>query len=148
MRHCVIQYHNLYFCLVAPKGHSTSGRRDLERKFPAEKREVYNGTPSDETGIEKQNFNKIEKIRRNADFQPYSQINNRNKRARKKLPRSFCFSVAPKCHSPTYLDISCRTAQLHSPYPCRRGRTDKSVSSRFSSSSQAPSHKQPRASSR
>ena len=40
---------------------------------------MYEGTPSDETGIEKQNSNKIEKIRISADFQPYSQMNSRKK---------------------------------------------------------------------
>ena len=62
-----------------PKWRSPLGQSDLERKFPAEEREVYEGTPSDETGIEKQNSNKIEKIRISADFQPYSQMNSRKK---------------------------------------------------------------------
>jgi hypothetical protein len=40
-----------------------NGQRDLERKFSADKRELYIHTASEETEIEKQNLNKIEKIR-------------------------------------------------------------------------------------
>jgi hypothetical protein len=36
------------------------GQRDLERKFSAEERKLYIHTASEETKIEKQNFNKKE----------------------------------------------------------------------------------------